>query len=67
MQKQPSYKKWCGLKSLGEKKCKIKGCGQEMASNILFFIQAFKGCTIFYSLAVFAFLFVWHKAPNASL
>ena len=34
-QKQPSCKKGCGIqKSLGEKRCEIKGGGQEMAVMI---------------------------------
>ena len=34
-----AVKKWCGLKSLGEKSCEIKGGGQEMAAMMLMLIN----------------------------
>ena len=39
-------------KSLGEKSCEIKNCGQEMAAMILT-IENSEGRTLLYSLAIF--------------
>ena len=39
-----AVKKWCGLKSLGEKSCEIKGGGQEMAAMMLMLKIFNNGC-----------------------
>ena len=37
-------KKWCGLKSQGEKSCEVKGGSEEMIAVMLMLIKFNNGC-----------------------